>query len=243
MGGTMTILDGRWAGCKEKTFSDDKGRWSTITLMGKRNRKITLITAYRVCAQKGGIGSTVYHQQQIDFEEAGQKNVHLRKRFCEDLINTIRELHSQNHIVILMGDFNDDLNMPGGQVNTMLRDCGLKNVIHKIHGDQTLLPATYHRGTKCLDLIAITDNAAIPTTCIKRAGYLPYYHFFCTDHRFLFCDIDMKELFGNIRPDLPRFLRRPFTTQNVRQCEQFKSKVRELYTQSNIFEIVKSLDK
>jgi hypothetical protein len=36
MGGTMTILDGRWAGRKMNTFSDDKGRWSALTMTGKR---------------------------------------------------------------------------------------------------------------------------------------------------------------------------------------------------------------
>jgi hypothetical protein len=53
----------------------------------------------------------------------------------------------------------------------------------------------------------------------------------------------MKELFGNIPPELPRFLRHPFMTNNVERCEKFKNKVRELYDKSNIFEIVEKLDK
>ncbi len=36
MGGTMTILAGRWAGRKIGTTSDSKGRWSSITLTGKK---------------------------------------------------------------------------------------------------------------------------------------------------------------------------------------------------------------
>jgi hypothetical protein len=243
MGGTMMVLDGKWAGRKDSTFSDKKGRWSAITLTGKRNKKVTFLTAYRVCAQKGGLGSTIYHQQQIDFEEEGQTNVDLRKRFCTDLTVTIRELHRQNHIVILMGDFNDDLNLTGGQINTMLRDCGLANVIHQAHGETVKLPPTYHRGSKCLDLIAITDNDRVPKECVRRAGYLPFYHYFCTDHRLIFCDIDLKMLFGRIQPEFHRFLRRPFTTKNVEKCEKFKEKVREMYEKSNIFNIVEHLDK
>jgi hypothetical protein len=52
----MTILSGRFAGCKKRISADKKGRWSSITLVGKKGRYITLITAYRVCQQKGGIG-------------------------------------------------------------------------------------------------------------------------------------------------------------------------------------------
>jgi biopolymer transport protein ExbD len=72
-GGTMTILSGRWAGRKKKTANDPYGRWSSITLVGKKEREVTIITAYRVCQQKGGEGCTVYHQQQLDFEQKGQR--------------------------------------------------------------------------------------------------------------------------------------------------------------------------
>jgi hypothetical protein len=143
---------------------------------------VTVITAYRVCSQKGGIGSTVYHQQQLDFKSKGQRNINLRKQFCRDITNVIQELHTWNHIVILMGDLNDDLNVQGGQINTVLQDCGLANVSHLVHGRDVQLPSTYHRGHKCLDLIAITNNDNVPATCIKHAGYLPFYHYFCTDH-------------------------------------------------------------
>jgi hypothetical protein len=243
MGGTMMLLDGRWAGRKLLQSSDAKGRWSSITLVGRCSRKVTLISAYRVCHQKGGVGSTIFHQQQIDFESEGQKNVDLRKCFCQDLTCTIRQLHSDNHIVVLMGDFNDDLNIYGGQINTMLRDCGLANAVNQVYGSDIQLPHTYNRGSKCLDLIAITDDISVPKHSIKSAGYLPFYHQFCSDHRLVFCDIDMSVLFGHVQPDLTRFLRRPFTTNNVDKCERFKTIVCELYTKSNIFEIIERLDK
>jgi hypothetical protein len=146
MGGTMSILAGRWAGRKTDVDSDKKGRWSSITLQGKKGWKITLITAYQVCQQKGGEGNTVYHQQQLDFEEEGKRHVNLRKLFCSDLAQYVRSLHTNNHIVILMGDFNEDLNTDGGQINTMLRDCNLCNVFHCTQGLDITLPSTYVRG-------------------------------------------------------------------------------------------------
>jgi hypothetical protein len=57
-----------------------------------------------------------------------------------------------------MGDFNEDFNLQGNQINTMLKNCGLVNIITKVHGKSRPLPNTYNRGTKCLDIIAITDS-------------------------------------------------------------------------------------
>jgi hypothetical protein len=243
MGGTMSVLAGRWAGRKLATTSDPKGRWSSITLNGKGDKKIILITAYRVCQQKGGEGGTIYHQQQLDYEEEGRRQVNLRSQFCIDMVNFVRELHSTNHTVILMGDFNDDLNLEDGQVNKMLRDCKLCNVIKCVQSDDVPLPATYHRGTKCLDMIAITDSPLVPKTCIVRAGFLPFYHHFCPDHRMVYCDIDTDLLFGKVFPDLTRWSNRPFTTNNIKKCNRFKTKLRKLYEKANLFKKVEELDK
>jgi hypothetical protein len=72
MAGTMLILAERWAGRKTGINYDSKGCWSSLTMQGKKGWKITLIIAYQVCQQKGGEGSTVYHPQQLDFEEEGK---------------------------------------------------------------------------------------------------------------------------------------------------------------------------
>jgi hypothetical protein len=191
-GGTMTILSGRWAGRKQGTKSDPLGRWSSMTLVGKKERKVTVITAYHVCQQKGGNGCTVYHQQQLDFEQRGKRMVNLQKQFCLDMVQYVRSLHEQCQIVILMGDFNKDFNQRGNQINTMLKDCGLVNVYTKAHDDKVKQPNTYDRGTKYLDTIAITDSAQIPKHSIKSAGFMPFYHEFCSDHRAVYCNLDTR---------------------------------------------------
>jgi hypothetical protein len=85
-----------------------------------KGQKITIITAYRVCQQKGGVGSTIFHQQQLDFDEEDKRHINLCKCFCSDLTTLIQSLHEDNHIVVLLGDFNEDLNLLGGQMDTML---------------------------------------------------------------------------------------------------------------------------
>jgi hypothetical protein len=242
-GGTMTILSGCWAGRKKNFFSDKKGRWSGITLVGQKGWYITLITTYRVCQQKGGVGCTIYHQHQLNFEEEGSRMTNLHKQFCSDIVSTIQNLHQNGNIVILMGGFNEDLNIRGNQVNTMLRDCGLDNVYTHVHGLNAPLPATYDRGKKCLDTIAIMDSENIPKSCITQAGFLPFYHEFCSDHRAVFCDINTNVLFGNIQPFKMNTSTRPFTTNNIKQCEKFKQILWKSYEKSKIFDAVKHLEK
>jgi hypothetical protein len=243
MGGTMTIMAGRWACRKQKVQNDSKGRWSMITLIGANNRLVTIITAYRVCQQKGGEGGTVFHQQQLDFEEDNQRHVNLCKQFCIDLTLLIQRLHSSNHIVVLLGDFNDDLNLDTGQINILMRDCGLVNTIHTVEGVHNKLPPTYHRGKKCLDMIAITDSFTDPTSIVINAGYFTYYHHFQTDHRAIYCDLDTSILFGKLKIDRTRQSYRAFTTNNVKKCERFKTILRDLYSSANILNRVEQLDK
>ena len=147
-GGTITCVTGRWANRGIGGGQDDLGRWSYYILQGRQGQKVTIITTYQVCQQKGGVGCTIYHQQQLDIEEKeyeAEKEVDVRKRFREDLKEFIRNQHSQGHTVILLADFNDDMNNFGNATNTFLRESGLKNVMTERHGEGDM-PHTYDRG-------------------------------------------------------------------------------------------------
>ena len=49
-GGTLTGINSKLVGRVHSQGADPIGRWSWITLQGSQQRKITIITAYRVCA-------------------------------------------------------------------------------------------------------------------------------------------------------------------------------------------------
>jgi hypothetical protein len=89
-----------------------------------------------------------------------------------------------------MGDFNEDCALSGNQIDNMLHECCLINVMNLHHGADFVMPNTYDRGKKCIDLIAITDNPSINMDMISKAGFMPFYHEFCSDHRALYCDIN-----------------------------------------------------
>jgi hypothetical protein len=92
-------------------------------------------------------------------------------------------------------------------------------------------------------MIAITNDPCIQKQCIVRAGFLPFYHHFRTDHRMVYCDINTDMLFGKAIPDLTRWSNRPFTTDNMKKCDRFKLQLRKLYKKANLFKIVEDLDK
>ena len=48
-GGTATLITSKSVQRISNAGSDHLGRWSYVTLKGKNGRKITLVTAYRVC--------------------------------------------------------------------------------------------------------------------------------------------------------------------------------------------------
>ena len=227
-GGTITCVTGRWANRGVEGGQDELGRWSYHILQGR---------------EKGGVGCTIYHQQQLDIEEKeyeAEKDVDVRKRFRDDLKEFIRKQHSQGHIVILLADFNDDMNKSGNATNTFLRESGLKNVMAIRHGECNM-PHTYDRGKKCLDAIAISEHTQVPEQCIRRAGFLPFYSYINSDHRVIYCDIDTNILFGKVQPEVTQISKRNFTTNAVKKCNKYKEDLRKKWDKAKIMQKVRKL--
>ena len=71
----------------------------------------------------------------------------------------------------MLGDINEDLDREDNKINNFLSENGLYNVIKDRHGGKS--PATYDQGTKCIDIIAVSET--IPAEAISAGGYLPFY--------------------------------------------------------------------
>ena len=48
-GGTLIHMRRKWASMDMQHESDYHGRWSRVTITGSKERKITVISSYRVC--------------------------------------------------------------------------------------------------------------------------------------------------------------------------------------------------
>ena len=242
-GGTITGTFGAWAGrLSSEQHKDKLGRWSSLTFSGKKGTKVHVITVYRPCAYHKYLGeTTVYMQHQRDLIKYRRKNTNPREVLLTDLRDHIQKLHELGDKVILMGDFNDDANEKNGILATFLKASGLQNAMLQRHGTMSQLPPTYDRGSKCLDLFAISRG--LNASAIKAAGYLPFYNLFFSDHRGGFIDIDIQELFRPMYDDTTRPSFKRFTTESVKRCDRYLQELESLMEKARIFHKIDGLEK
>jgi hypothetical protein len=149
------------------------GRWSYITLRGRNNKFITIITGYRVwisTPKTAGVKTANMQQDRgilqklCSTEQSSTPNP--RHQFILDLQAWLENLVKEGHLLILFMDSNEDLDIykgnfcplpynPGavtrceqhdGSMSTLLKTCGLIDVLQTRNSDKA--PATYNRGKK-----------------------------------------------------------------------------------------------
>jgi len=198
------------------------GRWSYITLRGKYDTLITIISAYRVC-QKSSSSSglkTAYMQQQRFLQarllklELVQPPPNPNRQFILDLHSWVQHLQSLNHKIILSLDNNDDLYSSEGSIHflpfdpdnittgpqhdgslrTLAASCGLVDVLAEQHSSRPF-PPTYIRGEKRLDYILVSNSIK---HAVIRSDILPFNAIFSGDHRPCFLDFDSESLFSEL---------------------------------------------
>jgi hypothetical protein len=144
-GGTCTCVTGPWAtrimdrGCDPSCM----GRWSFVTLIGRYNRKLTIVTAYRVHNTTIGCAGpwTSYRQQWLALRASGHEQPNPRLQFIKDMTNFIQARQDQGEAVILMLDANETLGAETEGISSLMTKCDLTNSLSRIYGQA----ATKHR--------------------------------------------------------------------------------------------------
>ena len=104
------------------------GRYSWVTLQGKEKRKITLISAYRVCHTSNSGPFTTHSQQCHILALRGQTNPDPRKELIQDLTKFIKNLIKKGNQIILSIDANEDINTHNKKdhgLNKLIQDTDL----------------------------------------------------------------------------------------------------------------------
>ena len=148
-GGTFLAALNHTTGRVAFQSADKWGRWSSQTLRGKHERKITVISVYQVVVDSPGSGlTTAAAQQRALLIDAEDRLSDPRQAFIRDLHAFLQLCISQGEEVLLLGDFNESIgNERNPTSSTMLSGLGMVNLMLTRH--QTPLPATYARGQKC----------------------------------------------------------------------------------------------
>ena len=187
-GGTGMIVDNFLSKFLIERGVDDRqlGRWVWSTFRGRNNKRVTLISIYRSAPGWSSYNaqlSLLRHRWTRDNSYL-KSDIDPSDLWFSDLGKLVRSKQSES-IVIIGGDFNDDLHTQSGPVQTFMQRHGLLDCMKPYPH----LPAhTYTRGSnRRID--------GVFSTIPMRAGY---YDFDTSpsDHMWMFVEVPFYDLLG-----------------------------------------------
>jgi hypothetical protein len=261
-GGTLTAVVDRWTSRIQGKGQDPfgLGRWSYVSLWGKQDQVVTIISAYRVPLKSpSSVGvKTAYMQQlrAIQLKALEQTDKILipepNKQFILDLQSWIQHLQSRGHKIILCLDNNEDIfssvgavhpleynpnyitinSAHDGSLRTLSVTCGLVDVLADQHSSRPL-PATYIRGKKCIDYILVSASIQ---HAVERSGILPYHSIFSGDHRPCFLDFNATALFSSLTSPLAPPCQRSLQLSDPRKILAYREALHEQLKYHKVFD-------
>ena len=191
-GGNLQVVQGRLATTVSGSPITDPtglGRWSGITLEGRRSQKLSVITAYRTC--DGSIstaphGST-FHREYTYYKDQGEASPQPRRRFLQDIHTAIETLQTNNHAVLLMLDANSTLDSDSHFLS-MINNVDLTDLHQSSAAPSTYIGSSNRRIDYMLGCPRIQ-------AVVSRQGSLAYFEGPHSDHRALYVDLNLKTLF------------------------------------------------
>ena len=104
-------------------------------------------------------------------------------------------------------------------------DAGLIHCMQTAYPTQRL-PITYQDGNKCIDHIFLSTNIA---DTIRACGALPLRLGYASDHRMIYCDLDLGDYFGGKHHRAKELISRPLQKSRPRVWTAYKDKLQEYY--------------
>jgi hypothetical protein len=120
-----------------------------------------------------------------------------------------------------------------GSLHTFMDNCGLRNVLREFHGG--VVPNTHMRGSKQIDFVLATGGL---TDSIESIG-LFYCSVLNSDHRALFIDLCIEEIFGPSPEKLAQPQYRILKLDDPRISEEYRKILDKQYECHNIYRRVK----
>jgi hypothetical protein len=191
-GGSLQVVQGRMTTTVTGPSIADStglGRWCGTTYVGRRSQKFSVITAYRTCEgsiSASPLGST-FHREYTFYKDLGETQPQPRRRFLQDLQIQIKSLQDADHAVLIMLDANA----------TLESDRHLLDMINSLElvdlHSATPAPSTYiGSSNRRIDYMFGCPRIK---AVLSRQGSLSYFEGPHSDHRGLYVDLDLKQLF------------------------------------------------
>ena len=96
---------------KHWSDSSGQGRWVINTFSGNHSHNLAIITTYQVHFSSPTGPTSIRTQRQMisNMDDPEADIIDIRESYWTDIGNVIKTLKDDNHLVILMGDFNESL--------------------------------------------------------------------------------------------------------------------------------------
>jgi len=203
------------------------GRWTWTRYRGRQGRSLRIIAAYRPVRNETGALSAWSQQkaflQNADIDECP------RDVFTKDLAEAIEQWKEQGDQIVLALDVND--NVYNSTFTRAMYQVGLREVCTERHGPGA--PPTYNRGSHPIDGIYVSESLL---NC--RCGYLDFEF----DHRGLYVDIQMDQVFGTTVPPTVKRRGRRLKCDDPRIVAKFTKVYREFIVKHQLKLRAKQLD-
>jgi len=242
-GGTITMALNNWTNRVIKKGSDSTlGRWSFIELVGKHDKRLIVVSAYRVCNQQFDAASQMVTAQQIRLLQAqGVATPKPRKIFLDDIIKQIQIWRRENKEIIICMDANDPVDDPKADISRLFMETDLID-LHHHHYPGTTKPATQQRGSRAIDLIIGSPCVA---AAMVHAWICPFGEpaMIKGDHRLLGIDFDPEVLFGNAIAPPITMVRRGVHSRHEQKVTTFCDQVVKKCNKAHLAERILVLQK
>jgi hypothetical protein len=153
-----------------------------------------------------------------------------RRAFKRDLLETLRALRLQGMEILLLGDFNEVFGSDPHGVSSIAMHLDLQHIMSTHHFIP--LPATYARGTECLDYALGTPAIA---RAVIRVGYEAFNERLQSDHRAYFIDFRTTLLFGSETQALAKRVPRMLQSKNIAQTTAYLREKYRIMEHQNAF--------
>ena len=236
-GGNLTAVFGEFSSRitgPSITDSTGLGRWSGVTLEGTSSRKLSIITAYRVCKgspQSAPLGSSFLREYEYFREQTG-KPVNPRRQFLCDLQKLVVSLQESGNCVILMLDANSTIE--DRDLSEFIMPCGLHDLHYRDPSPSTYIGSSDRR----IDFIFGCDEAM---QLVIRSGTLSYTDGPQSDHRSLYVDISPGFIVRTPWSQLASPTSRDLYTGNPELVKKYNSSMLHYYSQHKMVERIEDL--
>ena len=236
-GGTATLVDGVWSSNIVERGEDphNMGRWSFITLAGRKKKLLTIITAYRTskkAAKHVGPNTAVAHQALL--LRANGRQIGTAAACITDLEEFISNLQSDGNDILLAIDANEKFSNDAN-IAKMAARLGLTNVMKALYKQ---FPPTKPSSGRTIDHVLCTEKVL---RCITNASIVPY-NLSLGDHRGILIDVDVQALLHTSEKEMHHVGARRLDTRNTRAVRKYKKILKKGLKNHNIHDRLEKLN-